>query len=308
MRRDVRHSLLLFLLVAPGCQDDPPLAPASDDLPAGIAARVGSSQIRLETVARIAAAQAVSPGEARERAVFDALVALEAERRLAPSLLHAGERSAHARALLESLAREAEAKGPPLDTELDELLRERWVELDRPESVRVVHAVVLLPKDGSKDAARQLATALQRELSGIADSSEFLKRAEAFPKGELGVRAERLPAITPDGRGWQFGERGPEPFGNFDLAFTRAAHGLREPGAQSELVETRFGFHLILLEERLPEQRASRDDARRSLMPDVIARRADRDRRALVERLESEHRIEVSRNFEALTGGLESRR
>jgi hypothetical protein len=184
-------------------------------------------------------------------------------------------------------------------------LKQRWVDLDRPESVRVVHAVVLLPADGKKDAARALALELQRELEGVGDPAEFLKRAEAFPKGALSVRAERLPALTADGRGWQVGLNGSEAAGNFDSVFTRAAHALRTPGALSEPIETRFGFHLILLVERLPEQRIPRDEARRVLVPDVVSRRAERERRALVERLERQVGIEVSRNFDALTSNLE---
>jgi hypothetical protein len=296
---------VVFLLLLIACQTPPSAAPAAGDLPAGIAARVGPTEIRIETVARIAAAQAVDPRAARERAVFDALTALEGRRVLSPPLVHAGEKSAHTRALLESLARAAEAKGPPDDSELDELLKQRWVDLDRPESVRVVHAVVLLPTDGKKDAARALALELQRELEGVGDPAEFLKRAAAFPKGALSVRAERLPALTADGRGWQVGLNGSEAAGNFDSVFTRAAHALRTPGALSEPIETRFGFHLILLVERLPEQRIPRDEARRVLVPDVVSRRAERERRALVERLERQVGIEVSRNFDALTSNLE---
>ena len=300
-----RKPLIAPLLFLIACQTPPSAAPAASDLPAGIAARVGPTEIRIETVARIAAAQVVDAREARERAVFDALVALESRRALSPPLVQAGERSAHARALLESLARGAEAKGPPDDREIDELLKERWVDLDRPESVRVVHAVALLPADGKKDAAHAVALELQRELAGIGDPAEFLKRAEAFPKGAVTVRAERLPALTADGRGWRVGPNGSQPAGNFDPVFARAAHALRTPGDLSNAVETRFGFHLILLEERLPEQRIPRDEARRVLVPDVVSRRAEREHRALVERLERQIGIEVSRNFDALTAGLE---
>jgi peptidyl-prolyl cis-trans isomerase C len=300
-----RGQLILSLHFLFACQTPPTAAPAAGELPSGIAARVGTTEIRIETVARIAAAQLVDPREARERAVFDALTALESRRVLSPPLVQAGERSTHARALLESLARGAEAKGPPDDAEIDELLKERWVDLDRPESVRVVHAVALLPADGKKEAARALALDLQRELEDIGDPAEFLKRAEGVPKGGLTVRAEGLPAITADGRGWRVGPNGSEAAGSFDPVFTRAAHALHTPGDLSNVVETRFGFHLILLVERLPEQRIPRDEARRLLVPDVVSRRAERERRALIERLQHQVAIEVSRNFDALTSGLE---
>ena len=71
-------------------------------LPVGVVAQVGSDEVGLETVRRIAAAQAVSPNEARDRALTDALFAAGARaayegRALVPVL----ERAAWSRALLE---------------------------------------------------------------------------------------------------------------------------------------------------------------------------------------------------------------
>jgi hypothetical protein len=260
--------------------------------------------VRIETVLRIAEARGIDPRTAREHAVSDALFALEGERSVDPAVAHAGKRSAHSRALLEAMQRAARAEGPPRDSELDELLRERWVALDRPESVRVVHAVALFPKDGTPDEARRVGLELSRALAGISDPAEFLKKAQEFPDQAVSLRAERLPPFTADGRAFRVGAMGTEPAGNFEPVFTRAAHALAAPGAQSDLVETRYGFHVILLEERLPPQSIPREDQRRVLFEDVVTRRAASLRRALLEQLESRVRIEVSRNFEALTSSL----
>ncbi len=286
------------------CQRTEPVAPAERNLPEGIAARVGSEQIRTETVSRIAVAEGVGPRVARERAVFDALFAEAGRARLTPEQVRAGTRAVQARALLESLAQQARALGPPTDAELDGLLKERWLEFDRPEAVVVVHAVALTPADGNTQASQKLGKELKEKLAGITDPDEFLRVAREIPGGEVKIRAERVPAICADTRGFQLGVAGAQSAGNFDAEFTRAAHALKNPGDQSPLVHTGFGYHVILLQERLPERRVPREEARRQLLDDAVARRADREKRALVERLEAAGQIQVSRNFEALTAGL----
>jgi hypothetical protein len=286
------------------CQRAEPVAPIVLDLPEGIAARVGSDQIRVETVSRIASAEQVEPRVARDRAVYDALFAEEGRARLDPATVRAGTRAVEARALLEHLAAQARAGGPPSDAELDVLLRERWLEFDRPEAVVVVHAVALTPAGGKTEAAEKVGKELKEKLAGITDPNEFLRVAQEIHKGEITIRAERVPAICADTRGFHLGIAGAQSAGNFDSEFTRAAHALKQPGDQSPLVHTGFGYHVILLEDRLPERRVAREEARQQLFGDAVARRADREKRALVERLQAAGRIEVSRNFDALTAGL----
>jgi hypothetical protein len=287
------------------CERAEQVAPVDRNLPEGIAARVGSEQIRGETVSRIASAQRIEPRKARDRAVYDALFAEAGRARLDPAKVRAGTRAVEARALLESLASEARAAGPPDDTELEVLLKERWLEFDRPEAVVVVHAVALTPRNGNTQAAERVGKELKEKLAGITDPDEFLRVARAIPKAEIEIRAERVPAICADTRGFQLGIAGATSAGNFDSAFTRAAHALKAPGQQSPLVHTGFGYHVILLEERLPERRVAREEARQQLFEDAVARRADQKKRGLLERLQAAARIEVSRNFDALTAGLD---
>ena len=130
-----------------GC-GSPSTEPGHKALPPGTLAEVGPERIATATVERIAAAQGVAPRVALERALGDALFAREAESRLGPGMQKALVRAARARAVLQSFADRA-SEGPPTDDAIRSIVAERWTELDRPESVRVTHAVALA-KPGDK--------------------------------------------------------------------------------------------------------------------------------------------------------------
>ncbi|MFO7181693.1 MAG: hypothetical protein DIU78_023535 [Pseudomonadota bacterium] len=294
----------LLVLVTAACDEEaPPVTPTQGELPPGVVARAGEESVRIQTVERVAAAQNVAPEIARERALSDALFAAEAVRTVHPAVRRVVERGVLARAVLEEIARAAAAEGLPSDAELDAIVAERWVELDRPESARVTHAVALFPKEGGgRDEALRVARAIEAAVRDVSEPEAFISAARAVPHGDaVEVRVERLPPMTPDGRGWTSSLSGDHPAGTYELAFARAANALTHPGERSGLVETSHGFHVLLLEERYPARRVPRADLRRALAPEVQARRARERERALRDRLENETVIEVARNFDALT-------
>jgi hypothetical protein len=255
-------------------------------------------------VQSIASTQTISPSQALDRAVSDAVFAAEARERLPAGFRATIERAALSRALLETLVREAHLAGAPTDAEVDEVTRARWTDLDRPPSVRVTHAVALFAEGGrNRDDARRVAEAIARSVRGVLAPAAFIGAAQAVPAGSVRVRAERLPFIAADGRGIS---TDPEhaPDAEFDPTFAKAANSLSKVGEQSELVETSFGFHVILLEERLPERRVPLEDRRRALGPEVLARRADNLRRVLIQRLRQATPVELSRNNEQETQKL----
>lgn len=283
----------------------PPLRRATGALPSGVVARVGTSQIAEAMVARIVAVQAVSPKKALEHAVTDALFGLEASLRLPATRRAPVERAAFARALLESLDQSAVSQGPPSAAEIERITEERWVDLDRPVSVLVSHAVALFPKNGERVRALAVARAIQQAVHGIQVVDGFLKAARSVPAGEIVVRAERLPYLTADGRAISpEADRPRTPAGSFDPTFAAAANALSKPGDQSEIVETRFGYHIIFLQDRLPERRVPERERRAALGSEVQSRRADALRRELLTTLKANTRVEVRRDADEQTARL----
>jgi peptidyl-prolyl cis-trans isomerase C len=269
-------------------------------LPPGVVARVGTTDIAATTVASIAQAQRISPVVATERAINDALLASAAQARRDEASVAA--RSAHSRALVEALQIAAAEAGPVTDEEIAKLTAERWTELDRPVAVRTTHVVALVKKPDDDAPARAFAERMARELEGIREPAAFIERAKALGKeaaGGVEFTAERLPPIVTDGR--SFDPDRPQEQGTFDQDYTRAAHALAEAGAHSPVVKTRFGYHVILLEERIAEQRVSLEERRSKLGPVAIARRAQRELGKLITSLRGNTPVEVSRAVEELT-------
>lgn len=290
-------------LLAWGCSaSEPSAAPISSALPPGVVARTGAELVAAETVRRIAERQAISAQAASELAVTDALLAAEARARLADGTVRSIRRAGHARALLEELSREAKAQPAPTDAELAEVRSERWVDLDRPDAVRTTHAVVLNDEPARAAEARLVAEKLVAALSGVTTGEELIRVARAFPSEGFKLQAEPLPFVTTDGRTFARTEMGmvARP-GGFDADFARGVNAMTEVGQLGPIIESSFGFHVVLLEERLPGVSTPPASLATLLGPEVLARRGSKLRRQLLDKLRAGTPIEVERAADDLT-------
>lgn len=285
------------------CSNSPGGAPTLQRgrLPAGVAARVGSDPISLATVQRIASVEGVSLEVARDRALRDALFAAEARsvyrsRDLTPVL----ERAALARVLLEGLKQDALARGPASDAEVAELTALRWRELDRPETARTVHAVAMVQKSADEAKARAVALQIYDAVKGVKEPDEFLRLAQAVPHDGVEVRAERLPPVTGDGRVYDPSKPSGDSEQGFDSDFAKAAAALAV-GQISVPTKTRFGYHVILCEARVPELRVPLEERRRLLHDEVIKGRAERAKQELLAGLATAAPVQITRAVDDLT-------
>jgi len=257
-----------------------------------IAARVGEFDLPVSLVSGVARQRGVAPSTALALLIEDALAA---SRALEHGLDQAADvrvatTAAKARATLDRI-RETARRTPPTDEEVTEISAIHWTEVDRPETFLVVHAVVRRPKtpDAKQEAAaRGVAAAIAAAEVGAEDASTFEARAKAIPHGEAEVVVQPLEAFTADGRVATPGHNG-----GYDPRFTSGAATLTRPGSTSDVVESSFGWHVVLLLERRPPRIVPLDDRRTMFAEETYAKRA-RDAVAEVER-EVEVRETVTR-------------
>ena len=120
------------------------------------------------------------------------------------------------------------------------------------------------------------------------------------------MRAERLPALTRDGRTY-YPEGAPAELAGqrLDKDFAEAAFGLTV-GQISTPVKSIFGYHVILCEARLPEKRVPLEERRQLLGDEVLKGRAERAKQDLLGRLSSSTPILIARSVEDLTARVQA--
>lgn len=293
-----------LLLVGCSVRSEPHAVTAA--LPPGAVARVGSELVASSSVGRIAASQNLAPKQALLAAISDALFASEARSSTALGVATSIERAGSARSLLEQLAREASRSGPPSDAEVSEIVRERWVELARPAAVRTTHAVVRNVDPKKAAAARLVAERLAEAVKATGTAEEFMRVAREVPHEGFELRAEALNPVTADGRTFERRDGGFVPRGTFDVDFARAANQLTSAGQVSPVIQSRFGFHVIRLEEHLPGVSVPKTELATMLEPEVLSRRAGRARRELLEKLRQGTTIQIDRAHDELTAKTKS--
>lgn len=284
------RALIISALVAIGCGKGAPSAigsapnasasiGASARLEGGMVARVGDVSLARDDVASAARARKLDARDTARALVDEALLARAAVLRGAldePS----GKQpiiAALARSVVAQYERDARAQGPITEAELDAVMGEAWVDLDRPETRVVVHALI---REGTPDAEAH-AQALYEQLVKTSDWKSFLdiaKKSTLVPKEQLVAEPIDYP-FTLEGR-----LAVPEASTTLDKAFSEAAFAIPSPGATSKPVHTGFGWHVIRLVDVRPPFKASFDAKKERLEGDVVrARIGDRFEKKLAE-------------------------
>jgi hypothetical protein len=295
------------LAVVGGCKpSDPMPARRPSALPPGIAALVGPDRVEFEMVARVAKASEIPLLVARDRVVFDALLACGARARFGSLATRHAERTAAARRLLETWMADARGAGPPSDSEVGEVTGTRWWELNRPPLRRTTHAVVVVQKPEEEKPARELADRVASAVASATDAASFRTLATSVTSHGLTVKVEDLDPVAEDGRA--VNPASPPPTGSetarYSAAYATATFLVPGLFRTSPVIRSEFGFHVILVTELLPEHRVPLEERRRLLEPDVLTQRASKLERDALEHARAVDGVAVERSALDLTEKL----
>ena len=203
-------------------------------------AQAGSATSETRSISRAIVAEVArsqgSPGEEARRAVASDMCLSEAA--LARGLAARDDvawaaTTALARVELEAIWQDAHAEGEVQPSELEKL--------------RVIHVVVRRVGGQSADRMRDIAAAARESLVRARTDAEFAAMAGRFVAAYPGIRVERLAPFDATGASDDGG-------GTLDADFVAAAYELPQAGDTSEVTETRFGWHVIRLVERIRSQ------------------------------------------------------
>lgn len=161
-------------------------------------------------------------------------------------------------------------KNAPTDAAVEAMARtvyegspERFVSKER---VHVRH--ILLPKDG--DGARAEAQALLKRLQSGDDFAA------------LAMEKSKDPGSATKG-----GDLGTFEPGRMVPEFDAVAFAMTKPNELSELVETKFGYHILQLVEKIPAGKASYADVHEGLLQEIKAKALQDARQAEVQRIQA---------------------
>ncbi|HEV8701200.1 MAG TPA: peptidylprolyl isomerase [Candidatus Polarisedimenticolia bacterium] len=164
------------------------------------------------------------------------------------------------------------------DEEVRRYYDQNPAEMVRPEAVRLSQIMVRVTPSASqaeRAAARQKIEAILKELRAGEDFAQLARRhsegAEAAAGGDAGllIRGKGPPAIE-------------------KVAFSL------EPGMVSDVIESRYGLHIIKVASRRPEGPIPFEDAKNAIRARLLARGREARIRAYVDRLKEQAKVERS--------------
>jgi len=163
------------------------------------------------------------------------------------------------------------------DAEVEQFYQQNRQQFAIPEQVRASHILLQL-NDASSDTDRKNARELLEKIRRQIDSgADFAALAREHSQDSSASRGGDLGYFTP---------------GQMVEAFERAAFALA-PGKISEIVETRFGLHLILVTDKLPPSFYAQREVAERIRNHLYQQKYEASIQATVDRLKGQTDIEI---------------
>jgi peptidyl-prolyl cis-trans isomerase C len=169
-----------------------------------------------------------------------------------------------------------QAEAEPTEEEIKAFYEDNVEKMKVPESVRARHILIKVDAgadDAEKEAKAKEAAAIRKQLLEGADFATLAKEKSACPSSQSG------------------GDLGVFPRGQMVQPFEAAAFA-QQVGEIGEVVETDFGYHIILVEERNEAEDRGLEEAREEIAQFLASRGVNESRQAYMEQLREKATIE----------------
>lgn len=162
------------------------------------------------------------------------------------------------------------------DQEIESYYKENKKEFEIPEQVRARHILIKAKPDAGeaeKEKAKEKIKEVQKKLEQGEKFSELAEQYSEGPSAKAG------------------GDLGYFRHGQMVEPFDKAAFAL-EPGQVSDIVETRFGYHLIKLEDKKPAGQESIDEVREGIRQKIRQEKIMKELKPFIESLKRKYPVE----------------
>ncbi|MFO0617529.1 MAG: peptidylprolyl isomerase [Polyangiaceae bacterium] len=310
----------LSALIAAGCSKGPekklppPIALVEEG--GAVVARVGGVEITADAVRAIMDAQHVDARAACDLAIRDAVFARAAVEDRLDARVTKEVDHALVRGLADKDREAALAEGPIRDDELQPFVETRYLEVARPAAWDTLHVLVQLGPDAPEDDVKRaegVAAAIREVVvplaEGIRGTPPSVSMDPVFGRIQGAVKSvdargfsvlpQPVPPVGADGKTVvpNFAERS-----DLDPAYVAAAKRLESRGDVSPVVRSGFGWHVIVLLDRLAPRFLPRAELVDLFHDEVIAARAKALLNKELEGLRSANAPTTERNLESLLG------
>jgi peptidyl-prolyl cis-trans isomerase C len=179
-------------------------------------------------------------------------------------------------AIRQLIEEKIESKISVSDKELENYFKENQAEFEVPEQVHARHILIKTGPEASdeqKNEARKKIDEIQKKLDDGGDFAELAKEHSACQSGKQG------------------GDLGYFGHGQMVESFDKAAFAL-EPGEISDVVESRFGYHLIKVEDKKPAGKKEYEDVKESIRQKLRQEKIMQDLEPYIESLKRKYPVE----------------
>jgi peptidyl-prolyl cis-trans isomerase C len=146
----------------------------------------------------------------------------------------------------------------------------------QPEQVKASHILIKVPADAPEDQKTEARKKIEAVQQKVRKGEDFATLAKTYSEGPSGPKG---------------GDLGYFRRGQMVKPFEEAAFSLK-PNETSEIVETRFGYHLIRVDDKKPAKKMTYAEVKDRLNDHLKKQKADSEANAYIENLRKDAKIE----------------